>query len=84
MAHSRPDSPILEQPRRRWLWLALSAGLILLAAGSGFLLRGAHEKKPVNHAFAVPLASAFLLLALAGAARVIVDYRSLGQSWRYS
>ncbi|MEO5711191.1 MAG: hypothetical protein ABIQ59_15395 [Nocardioidaceae bacterium] len=28
--------------------------------------------------------AAFLLLALAGAARVIVDYRSLGQSWRYS
>jgi hypothetical protein len=26
----------------------------------------------------------FLLLALAGAARVIADYRSLGQSWRYS
>jgi polyisoprenyl-teichoic acid--peptidoglycan teichoic acid transferase len=28
--------------------------LILLAAGSGFLLRGKHEEKTVNHAFAVP------------------------------
>jgi hypothetical protein len=54
MAHSRPYSPILEQPRHRWFWLALSAGLILLAAGSGFLLRGEHEEKAANHAFAVP------------------------------
>jgi hypothetical protein len=54
MAHSRPYSPILEQPRHRWLWLALSAGLILLAAGSGFLLRGEREEKPAHHAFAVP------------------------------
>ena len=54
MAHSRAHSPILEQPRHRWLWLALSAGLILLAAGSGFLLRGEREQEPVNHAFAVP------------------------------
>jgi hypothetical protein len=54
MAHSRPYSPILEQPRRRWLWLALSAGLILLAAGSGFLLRGEREEQPADHAFAAP------------------------------
>ena len=54
MAHSRPYSSILEQPRRRWFWLALSAGLILLAAGSGFLLRGAREEKAVDHAFATP------------------------------
>ncbi len=54
MAHSRPHSPILEQPRRRWFWLALSAGLILLAAGSGFLLRGEREKKAVDRAFAIP------------------------------
>ena len=54
MAHPRPYSPILEQPRRRWFWLALSAGLVLLVAGSGFLLRGAREEKPLNHAFAIP------------------------------
>ncbi len=54
MAHSRPYSPILEQPRRRWFWLALSAGLILLAAGSGFLLRGERETKAVDRAFAIP------------------------------
>jgi hypothetical protein len=53
MASSRPYRTLLEQPRRRWLWLALSAGLILLAAGSGFLLR---ERKEVeaDHAFAIP------------------------------
>jgi hypothetical protein len=54
MAHSRSYSPILEQPRRRWLWLALSAALILLAAGSGFLLRGERREKAAEHAFAVP------------------------------
>jgi hypothetical protein len=54
MAHSRPYSSILEQPRRRWFWLALSAGLILLGAGGGFLLRGAREEKAVDHAFATP------------------------------
>jgi hypothetical protein len=54
MAHSRPNSSILEQPRRRWFWLALSAGLILVAAGGGFLLRGAREEKAVDHAFATP------------------------------
>jgi hypothetical protein len=54
MAHTRPYSPILEQPRRRWFWLALSGGLILLAAGSGFLLRGKREEKVANHAFAIP------------------------------
>jgi LytR cell envelope-related transcriptional attenuator len=54
MAHSRSNSPILEQPRRRGLWLALSAGLLLLAAGSGLLLRGEREEKAANHAFAIP------------------------------
>ena len=54
MAHSRSHIPILEQPRRRWFWLALSAGLVLLAAGSAFLLRGEREEKAANHAFAVP------------------------------
>ena len=54
MAHSRSHIPILEQPRRRGFWLALSAGLVLLAAGSAFLLRGDREEKAANHAFAVP------------------------------
>ena len=54
MAHSPSHIPILEQPRRRWIGLALSAGLILLAAGGAFLLRGGREEKAVNHAFAIP------------------------------
>ena len=54
MAFSRSYRPILEQPRRRWFGLALSAGLVLLAAGSAFLLRGDREEKAANHAFAVP------------------------------
>jgi hypothetical protein len=53
MANSRSYGSILEQPRRRWIWLALSAGAILVAAGTGFLLRG-ERKKEVNHAFAIP------------------------------
>ena len=54
MAYTRPYSPILEQPRHRWLWLALSAGLVLLAAGSGFLPRGERTEKAADHAFAIP------------------------------
>jgi hypothetical protein len=53
MADSRSHSPILEQPGRRRLWLALSAGIILLGAGSGFLLHGDREQA-VEHAFAIP------------------------------
>jgi hypothetical protein len=54
MAHSRPYRTILEQPRYRWFWLALSAGLILLAAGSGLLVRREREEKAAKHAFAAP------------------------------
>jgi LytR cell envelope-related transcriptional attenuator len=54
VAHSQSHRPILEQPDRRWLWLALSAGLLLLAVGSGFLLRKDAAEKPAKHAFAIP------------------------------
>jgi hypothetical protein len=53
MADSRSYGSILEQPGRRWIWLALSAGVILLATGTGFLLRGEREKE-ASHAFAIP------------------------------
>lgn len=53
MADSRSHGSILEQLGRRWVWLALSAGLILIAAATGFLIHGEREQ-PVAHAFAIP------------------------------
>lgn len=53
MADSRSHGPVLEQPGRRRLWLALSAGAVLLGAASNFLLRDDREQ-PADHAFAIP------------------------------
>jgi hypothetical protein len=53
MADSRSYRAVLEQLGGRWLWLTLIAVLIVLAAVSGFLLRGEREP-PVSHAFAIP------------------------------
>jgi hypothetical protein len=53
MADSRSYRAVLEQLGGRWFWLTLIAVLIVLAAVSGFLLRGEREP-PVNHAFAIP------------------------------
>jgi hypothetical protein len=53
MADSRSHGPILEQLSRHRLWLALSAAVILLGAGSGFLFRDKPEQAP-NQAFAIP------------------------------
>lgn len=53
MADSRSYGSVLEQLGRHWPWLTLSAGVILLVAVGGFLIRA--ERKPeVNHAFAIP------------------------------
>jgi hypothetical protein len=69
MADSRPYSPILEQPRRRWFWLALSAGLLLLAAGSGILLREEREEKVADHAFAIPPARGRIMIEVLNGTR---------------
>jgi hypothetical protein len=53
MADSRSYRAVLEQLGGRWFWLTLIAVLIVLAAVSGFLLRGEREP-PVSHAFAIP------------------------------
>jgi hypothetical protein len=53
MADSRSYRAVLEQLGGRWLWLTLIAVLIVLAAVSGFLIRGEREP-PVSHAFAIP------------------------------
>jgi hypothetical protein len=53
MAYSRSYRAVLEQLGRRWIWLSLIAGVIVLVAVTGFLRRA--ERKPqVNHAFAIP------------------------------
>jgi hypothetical protein len=51
MADPRTHSPVLEQSRR--LWLALSAGVALLAAASGFWLTRKPEPAAA-HAFPAP------------------------------
>jgi hypothetical protein len=53
MADSRSHSPILEQLGRRRLWLTLTAAIILLGVGSGFLLHGG-GRQAENQAFAIP------------------------------
>jgi len=53
MADSRSYRAILEQLDGRWFWLTLIAIVIVLAAVSGFLLRG-ERGPPVNHAIAIP------------------------------
>jgi hypothetical protein len=53
MADSRSYRAILEQLGRRWIWLALIAGVLVLVAVTGFLRRA--ERRPrTDHAFAIP------------------------------
>src|SRR3954469_15162446 len=46
MAYSRSHASVLEQSRRRWRELALSAAVVALAAGAGLLLRPARGNAP--------------------------------------
>ena len=55
MAHPRTDLPVLEQPGRHPLRLALIAAGILLCAGGGAVLFQPPRPEPVvSHAYAVP------------------------------
>src|SRR3954453_24222022 len=47
MADSRSHPSILEQSRRHWRGLALTAGFVALAGGAGFLLRPARSHEPL-------------------------------------
>ena len=53
MADSRSYREILEQLGRRWIWLSLTAGILILVAVTGFLLRAERSAQP-EHAFAIP------------------------------
>lgn len=54
MAHSRSHPSVLEQSRRHWRGLALTATVIALAAGGGLLLRPARGNDPPAHPAAPP------------------------------
>ena len=53
MADSRSYREILEQLGRRWIWLSLIAGFLVLVAATGFLRRAERPAK-ADHAFAIP------------------------------
>jgi hypothetical protein len=55
MAHPRTDIPVLEQPGRRHVRLALIVAGILVCAGAGAVLFQPPRPEPVvSHAYAVP------------------------------
>jgi hypothetical protein len=53
MADSRSYRAILEQLGRRWIWLSLIAGILVLVAVTGFLRRAERPAKSAQ-AFAIP------------------------------
>lgn len=54
MAHSRSHPSILEQSRRHWRGLALTATVVALAAAGGFLLRPARGTDPPAQSLSPP------------------------------
>ena len=67
MAHTRSYRAILEQPRR-WVWLALIAAVLLLAALSGFLLHS--ERRPAaSQAYAIPAVKGRLMVEVLNGTR---------------
>jgi hypothetical protein len=70
MAHPRTDLPVLEQPGRHHLRLALIAAGILLCAGGGAVLFQPPRLEPVvNHAYAVPSPNHRVLVEVLNATR---------------
>jgi hypothetical protein len=67
MAHTRSYRAILEQPRR-WIWLALIAAVLLLAALSGFLL---HSERPpaASQAYTIPAVKGRLMVEVLNGTR---------------
>jgi hypothetical protein len=53
MADSRSYRAVLEQLGRRWIWLSLIAGILVLVALTGFLRRAERPPKSAQ-AFAIP------------------------------
>jgi hypothetical protein len=53
MADSRSYAAILEQLGRRWIWLSLIAGVLVLVAVTGFLRRAERPPKSES-AFSIP------------------------------
>jgi hypothetical protein len=68
MAAPRSHSQILEQSGRRWVWLTLIAGTLLLGAASGFLFRRGRQQ-PANQAFAVPALEGRLMVEVLNGTR---------------
>jgi hypothetical protein len=55
MAHPRTDLPVLEQPGRHHLRLALiAAGILVCAGGGAVLFQPPRPEQAVSHAYAVP------------------------------
>jgi len=69
MADTRSYRAILEQLGRRWIWLALIAAVILLAAVSGFLLRRSAREPVSPHAYVIPAVKGRLMVEVLNGTR---------------
>jgi len=53
MPRPRPPLPPREKPRRRWPWLLLGVGLVLLVGGGGYLAWSLARRDPVAETVAL-------------------------------
>jgi LytR cell envelope-related transcriptional attenuator len=68
MADTRSYRAILEQPGRRWIWLALIAAFVLLAGLSGFLFRP-RRAPAADQAYAIPAVKGRLMVEVLNGTR---------------